>query len=100
MSGAAHEMALNAARKGDMDTLRAALDISSEARDAERSDGWTPLHFAAESGHKECVERASADKDANEKEGWTPPHLAAREGRKECVKLLLRAGAKMGATDS
>jgi hypothetical protein len=38
MSGAAHEMALNAARKNDIDTLRVALDISSEARDAERND--------------------------------------------------------------
>jgi ankyrin repeat protein len=69
MSGTAHEMALNAARKDDIDTLRAALEISNEARDAERNDGWTPLHFAAESGHKECVERASADKDAKKKEG-------------------------------
>jgi hypothetical protein len=34
MSGAAREMALKAARKGDTDTLRAALDISSEARGA------------------------------------------------------------------
>jgi ankyrin repeat protein len=45
------------------------------------------------------VERASADKDAKKKKGWTPLHLASREGRKECVKLLLRAGAKMCATD-
>jgi hypothetical protein len=39
MSGTAHEMALNAARKGDKDTLRAALEISGEARDAEGNDG-------------------------------------------------------------
>jgi hypothetical protein len=32
-------MAHNAARKGDMDALRAALEFSSEARDAERNDG-------------------------------------------------------------
>jgi hypothetical protein len=57
-------MALNAAQNGDKDTMRAALEISSEARDAERNDNWTPLHFAAKSMHNECVEHASADKNA------------------------------------
>jgi ankyrin repeat protein len=56
MSSVAHGIALNAARKSKIDSLRAALEISSEVRDTLRNDGWKPLRLASREGRKECVE--------------------------------------------
>jgi ankyrin repeat protein len=100
LSGTADEIALNAARKGEIDTLWAALEIRSEAGDTERNDSRTPLHFAAESGHKKCVElvlHASAEKDAKEKESWTPLHLGARKG--EGVRGTAAKGGRKDGRD-
>jgi cytohesin len=86
-------MALNAAQNGDKVTMRAALEISSEA------NNWTPLHFAAKSMQNECVKRASADKDAKDKKSCKPLHLAARDRQKDSLEPLLRAGAKITTMD-
>jgi ankyrin repeat protein len=41
----------------------------------------------------ELLLRAGADKDAQSHDGMTPLHSAALSGHKECVQLLLRADA-------
>ena len=68
---------------------------------AKYKDGWTPLHMAAEGGHREIVDlliAKGADINATagaggDGEGWTPLHEAAEKGHKEVVGLLILKGA-------
>lgn len=58
--------------------------------------GWTPLHYAAASGHNDLVRLLldrSAHIDAASPNGTTPLMMAARGGHIVTVKLLLDAGA-------
>ncbi|CAN9502835.1 unnamed protein product [Ophioblennius macclurei] len=62
----------------------------------QTSSGWTALHLASNSGHKEVVEellKAGADVNLQNSVGDTPLHTAACTGRKEIVLLLLRYDA-------
>ena len=67
---------------------------------AKFKDGWTPLHMAAEGGHREIVDlliAKGADINATagwgDGVGWTPLHMAAEEGHKKVVELLILKGA-------
>ena len=70
---------------------------------AEDSDGWTPMHYAAYCGHAEVVRLLlanGADANTQDRYGWTPLHHAARNGHGEIVKLLLAHGANVNAKDN
>ena len=57
---------------------------------------FTPLHLAAEYGHKEIAESLiakGADVNAKTNSGRTPLHLAAYHGQTEIVELLIAKGA-------
>ncbi len=67
------------------------------ARDADvNKPGWTPLHYAATSGHLDVI-RMLLDNhayiDAASPNGSTPLMMAAMYGTTDAVKLLLDAGA-------
>jgi len=58
--------------------------------------GWTPLHYAATSGHLEIMNlllENHAYIDAESPNGTTPLMMAANYGSAASVKLLLEAGA-------
>ncbi|XP_053317220.1 ankyrin repeat domain-containing protein 66 [Spea bombifrons] len=79
-----------AATKGQSDTVK--LLIEYGARPCLRTDiGWTPAHFAAESG-KLSVLRAlhslHAPIDMADIHGDTPRRIAEIYGHKECMKFL------------
>ena len=60
--------------------------------------GWTPLHYAATSGHVAVIElllENSAYIDAESPNGSTPLMMAAMYGSPEAVKLLIQAGADL-----
>ena len=62
--------------------------------------GRTPLHCAANGGHKEIIElliAEGADVNAKVEGAGTPLHYAARWGHKEIGKLLIAAGADVNA---
>jgi ankyrin repeat protein len=67
------------------------------ARDADvNKPGWTPLHYAATSGHLAVIElllEHHAFIDAESPNGTTPLMMAAHYGTPAAVKLLLEAGA-------
>uniref|UniRef100_A0A3B5M832 Uncharacterized protein n=1 Tax=Xiphophorus couchianus TaxID=32473 RepID=A0A3B5M832_9TELE len=58
--------------------------------------GWTALHLACNSGHRDVVEellKAGVDVNVQDGIGDTPLHKAAYTGRKEIVLLLLQYNA-------
>jgi ankyrin repeat protein len=67
---------------------------------AKGNNGWTPLHLAALSGHKEVSEyliTMGADVNAKDGTGMIPLHYAAYFDQKEIVELLLASGADVNA---
>jgi cytochrome c len=83
----------DAAKKGDVAALTAALD---SGEDANASDGIaTPLYYAIDRAHPEAAKLlVTRGADVNLAAKWGPPLLAAAEaGKPESVKLLLDAGA-------
>lgn len=64
--------------------------------DTTTDEGTTPLHFAAQNGHTECVEAllaAKADADESDNKRQTPLYHAVLSGQTECVAALLAAKA-------
>ena len=58
---------------------------------ARNEDGSTPLHVAAEAGHKAVAElliAKGADVNATDKSGATPLQIATQKGHKDIVELL------------
>tara|TARA_B100001248_G_scaffold262669_1_gene260660 strand:- start:62012 stop:63190 length:1179 start_codon:yes stop_codon:yes gene_type:complete len=66
------------------------------------NDGWTPLHYAVNSGSRGYVKvllSAGACIDAHDNEGRTPLHYAASNGVLDIAKLLRKRGASLEAKD-
>ncbi len=63
------------------------------------SSGCTPLHDAAQFGHKQVIERLlnvkNLDIDATDKQGMTALHLAISRGYEEICKYLIDNGASI-----
>ena len=88
-----------AAAEGNIERVKQHL-VEGVDVNAKFKDGWTPLHMAAEGGHREIVDlliAKGADINATagwgDGVGWTPLHMAAEEGHKKVVELLILKGA-------
>ena len=86
-----------ACQHGALGVLDYLLSEGVGAIDAQRSsDGGTPLMYASQNGHAECVERllkAGANVDLAQTEGSAAVHYACRHGHAKCLELLLAAKA-------
>jgi ankyrin repeat protein len=81
-----------AAREGKSNCLTTLLDLIPDKKDAVDEQGLTPLHYAAQRGHKKSIEvliKVHADKEAIDKDGDTPLHGAAMMGHQECIETLI-----------
>ena len=61
--------------------------------------GFTPLHYAAEEGHKETAKlliAEGADVNAKKEDGYTPLDEAIINDETETADLLRKHGAKRG----
>ena len=81
-----------ASLKGEIELVNALIAKSADVN----KPGWTPLHYAATSGHVEVM-RLLLDRhayiDAESPNGTTPLMMAAHYGTPGAVKLLLEEGA-------
>lgn len=88
-----------AAWTGETARIAALLTRTPTLAQSRNSEGWTPLHYAAQRGHQQVVELLlahQADFQAREEAwGWTPLHLAAKHGHKEVAALLEARGATL-----
>jgi ankyrin repeat protein len=80
-------------------SLKGMTEIVSQLLDKDadvNKPGWTPLHYAATSGHLQIMNlllEHDAYIDAASPNGSTPLMMAAMYGTPSAVKLLLEAGA-------
>jgi len=96
-------------RKGDIEAVKQHLAAGADVNTTNDAllRIWelklTPLHFAAENGHKKVVElliAKGADVNVKVKDETyieTPLHSAASRGHKEIVELLIVEGADVNA---
>lgn len=81
-----------AALKGELDLAKRLIAKGADVN----KPGWTPLHYAATSGHLGMIRlllEEHAFIDAQSPNGTTPLMMAASYGSPEAVKLLVEAGA-------
>ena len=81
-----------AAIRGHTGLVRKLVDRGADVN----KTGWTPLHYAATSGHLAIIEillEQHAYIDAESPNKTTPLMMAAHYGTPQAVKLLLEAGA-------
>ena len=98
--GARESAVLEAAKRGDVESLRAELGAGADVNVAQ-GDGFTALHWAAKRGRVEVAEvliAAGADLEAATRLGnHLPLHVAAAAGQPGVAVALLAAGAPVDA---
>ena len=90
---------LEAATIGDIDAVKQSLAGGADVNAREKWGG-TPLHWAANWGHKEIAEMliaAGADVNAKDHNDYTPLDFANRLKHTELADLLRKHGGKTGA---
>ena len=97
--------ACSAAQNGDGEQLRRCIERNPACVHHDGvggGSGYTPLHYAARSGHTECIAlllQAKASVLARTSGGATPLMRAAFTGHTGVISQLLRAGAALDVQD-
>ena len=103
------ELFHNAAKNNDIQLLKKLIDNGFRSISCENEHDFnrTPLHKAAQNGHKNVVEyliSQGAEVNTTDKFGKTPLHFAtgeeSKDGELEIVKLLVETGAQIDKKDN
>lgn len=92
-----------AARAGDLNALKRAIQAGADLNAGQLANGSTghaPLVLAAGQGHMECVRallEAGAAVDARGWHGETAAMMAAASEHRDCLSALIEAGADVNA---
>jgi ankyrin repeat protein len=97
-----------AASRGDVEKVKALLAADPDLVSSKDEHGWTPLYFAAGSGHKDVVELLIANKAdinaLNEQsiplQHYTPLHVALMNGHPDVADLLIAHNAEVTIFDA
>ncbi|KAI8643885.1 hypothetical protein BD408DRAFT_414043 [Parasitella parasitica] len=87
-----------AARQGHAELCRVLSQNKQDLDKADKYNTWTPLFWAANDGHVDCVRiliNAGCKVNAKDENGKTALYYAAWEGHMDCVQLLLDAGCEV-----
>ena len=79
------------------------LSLGADVNLKAHSNGYTAMHYAADSGDEDLVAlllKHKANVNIADKRGETPLHIAAHEGHEDTVRKLLDAGAAVLAQDN
>jgi ankyrin repeat protein len=96
---------IKAAKKGQVESIKALLAADAGLINARDNDGSTPLHCAIWKGHEAVVAlllELGADVNAhNQNDHWgtTPLHAAAHANQPRIAQLLIDHGAEVNAPD-
>lgn len=94
---------LQAAKQGDVDTVRLLLDAGTLVDAVDENDsGCTALHHAALYGHTALIHmlcKRSADVDCQDRRGRTALHCAVQAGQLDCAETLMLWGASVWIED-
>jgi ankyrin repeat protein len=88
----------DAARDGDLEKVKALLKDNPDLVNSKNTNGLTPLHFAAYSGHVVVVKLLldnMADVNVTNKSGMTPLSFAVDAGHRDVAELLLTNKAEV-----
>ena len=91
----------NAVKSENIEKIQGHLDAGANINKAN-ADGKTPLHIAAENGHKSVAGiliTKGADVNARDNKGRTPLHLATQEGHAPMADYLTDKGADLNSQD-
>jgi len=89
---------LEAAKSGDVNTVKGLVRCSNDNCTTDDNDRNTPLMYAVANGHLEVVRallEGGYDVERTSARKWTPLHEAAWYGHLEICRLLLDWGAKV-----
>ncbi len=94
----------NATQQGDLFLIKRLLLKYPGLANARNYKGWTPLHLAAYSGHKDAAQlliSKKAELNARSKyNNLVPLHLASLRGHRDLVELLVANGAEVNIKDN
>ena len=80
-----HEACANGYRDDTVDTIQYMLELDSDLINAEDSDGYQPIHWAAMKGRTKSIEMLlkfdpeAASKKTNDGDRWLPLHIACSD---------------------
>src|SRR5450432_1933045 len=97
-SGEIHTSAM----RGDVERTKALLIGDPGLVFSKDERGWTPLYFAAASGHKDVAELLIANKaDVNAfNQNFTPLHAAVLNHHQDVADLLIASNAQVSIFDA
>ena len=84
-----------AARRGELDCLRALLEADRSLCEVGDSKGATSLHVCAYHGHVECLRCLLTEGRCGllrDQDGATAVHFAAVSGHTDCLRVLIEEG--------
>lgn len=95
-------LATVAVRRGDCRSLNLLISARAPLEFSDDVNGWTPLVWAAQRGHTECVKallRAGVDVNKTGPSLMTPLMAASQMGRRMCLTSLVQRGADLDTLD-